>query len=280
MYTNRCLKHVAKGACRKTIISAFALTMMIMPPFMGSSNAANRAQAIPTIKLFPTTVKENMRQSKNDAKEMERNLETVIANMEKKSALFKASKCDGAEPDPGCAEQLKQLGEDYIKLAGKIETFLPKIQQSIDHTKRSLHKSIRKEMGRRSVWAIQESVMANTQKPKETRTSSRRGMGMAARFSRLLKLMELRKGQSMEVLAAEIYLDLKDTSQIINQTQLHIANARNQLELGVDLIITDEMMATVDGVKTLLFGEDDADDIAMERTVTADVAGNSGKFLR
>ena len=64
----------------------------------------------PTIRLFPTTVVEDLRQTSAVAKEMETGLQEVIGRLDQQQQLYLESKCDGAEDDPGCQRLAKQLG--------------------------------------------------------------------------------------------------------------------------------------------------------------------------
>jgi hypothetical protein len=66
--------------------------------FIASSSFANTA---PTIRLFPTTVVEDLRQTSSVAKEMETGLQEVIGRLDQQQQLYEQSKCEGAENDSG-----------------------------------------------------------------------------------------------------------------------------------------------------------------------------------
>ena len=63
------------------------------------------AKQTPTIRLFPTTVVENIKQTGQAAKAMEQDLQGVIDRLNEQEALFTASKCEGAGAEPGCSEK-------------------------------------------------------------------------------------------------------------------------------------------------------------------------------
>ena len=63
----------------------------------------------PTIRLFPTTVVEDLKQTSSVAREMETGLQEVIGRLDQQQQLYNESKCDGAESDPGCQRLAKQL---------------------------------------------------------------------------------------------------------------------------------------------------------------------------
>ena len=62
----------------------------------------------PTIRLFPTTVVEDLRQTGNVARDMETGLQEVIGRLDQQQQLYQESKCDGAEGDSGCQRLAKQ----------------------------------------------------------------------------------------------------------------------------------------------------------------------------
>ena len=70
----------------------------------------------PTIKLFPTTVVEDLKQTGNVARDMETGLQEVIGRLDQQQQLYNESKCDGAESDPGCQRLAKQLGATYLEM--------------------------------------------------------------------------------------------------------------------------------------------------------------------
>ena len=79
----------------------------------------------PTIRLFPTTVLEDIRQTSTSAKEMESGLQQVIGKLEQQQLLYEQSKCDGAEGDRGCERIAKQLGATYLEMLNIMNERLP-----------------------------------------------------------------------------------------------------------------------------------------------------------
>jgi len=75
---------------------------LLLPVFAYAANA-------PTIKLFPTTVLEEIRHTGNVAAEMETGLQVVINQLDEQQQLYMDSKCDGNEGDPGCERIARQL---------------------------------------------------------------------------------------------------------------------------------------------------------------------------
>ena len=72
----------------------------------------------PTIRLFPTTVVEDLRQTGNVARDMETGLQEVLGRLDQQQQLYQESKCDGAEDDPGGGHAIALLaalrGGDFL----------------------------------------------------------------------------------------------------------------------------------------------------------------------
>ena len=85
----------------RAITSNRVIEFSIILSLLVSVQALAGTQA-PTIRLFPTTVVEDLRQTSAVAKEMESGLQEVIGRLDQQQQLYQESKCDGAEDDPGC----------------------------------------------------------------------------------------------------------------------------------------------------------------------------------
>ena len=88
---------------RPTAIAAGFLTVTAAVLLLAQGTAYAATGSAPTIRLFPTTVLEDIRQTGTVAEEMETGLQDAIARMDQQKKLFEDAKCDGAEGDPGCA---------------------------------------------------------------------------------------------------------------------------------------------------------------------------------
>ena len=90
----------------------------------------------------------------------------------------------------------------------------------------------------------------------------RSGMRLSERFKQYYQLVATSgaKGdQSLAVLASDIYLDMEETSLLIQRTRQEIARATLMEQLNQSFgIITPEMIEVVGGVKSILFGDADA----------------------
>ena len=222
-----------------------------------------RADA-PTIRLFPTTVVEDLRQTSSVAKEMETGLQEVIGRLDQQQLLYQESKCDGAESDPGCQRLAKQLGATYLEMLGIMEERLPDMEHTVNNTRLSLEKRLRSELGNKMTsWTLQETLLgANPQSTdvKSPTMRGRSGMRLSERFRQYYRLVassSSQNDQSLAVLASDIYLDMDETSRLIARTREEIARATLVEQLNQSFgAITPEMMEVVGGVKSILFGDE------------------------
>ncbi len=122
----------------------------------GASTLANT----PTIRLFPTTVVEDLRQTGNVARDMETGLQEVIGRLDQQQALYHESKCDGAEDDAGCQRLARQIGASYLDMLTIMEERLPDMEHTVNNTRQSLEKGLRNELGKKMTpWTLQETLI-------------------------------------------------------------------------------------------------------------------------
>lgn len=239
------------------ILGSVALAISLPVTASAQSNA-------PTIRLFPTTVVEDLRQTSSVAKEMETGLQEVIARLDQQQQLYQESKCDGAESDPGCQRLAKQLGATYLDMLGIMEERLPDMEHTVNNTRLSLEKRLRSELGNKMTsWTLQETLLGSgsqTTKAPSPSMRGRSGMRLSERFRQYYQLVASsgsNNDQSLAVLASDIYLDMDETSELIARTREEIARATLIEQLNQSFgTITPEMMEVVGGVKTILFGDE------------------------
>ena len=240
-----------------------AFSVLVACLFASAAQAANNA---PTIRLFPTTVVEDLKQTSSVAREMETGLQEVIGRLDQQQQLYQQSKCDGAEDDPGCKRLAKQLGATYLEMLGIMEQRLPDMEHTVNNTRLSLEKRLRSELGNKMTsWTLQETLLGgNPQEATEAPAPSlrgRSGMRLSERFRQYYQLVassSSQNDQSLAVLASDIYLDMDETSELIARTREEIARATLIEQLNQSFgTITPEMMEVVGGVKSILFGDDE-----------------------
>ena len=221
----------------------------------------------PTIKLFPTTVLEEIKHTGNVAAEMETGLQGVIARLDEQQTLYVESKCEGNEGDPGCEQIARQMGKSYLEMLNIMGDKLPEMETAVNSTSSSLEKRIRRELGQKKTsWALQE-LLVGAQSESGTNTDrpalrGRSGMRLSDRFNQYYKLVARSGGEvnsSLAVIASDIYLDMQETSSLIARTREEISRATLMEQLNQSFgTITPEMQEVVAGVKSILFGEEQA----------------------
>ena len=241
-------------------ISGFALLIGLLVSAQAQANT-------PTIRLFPTTVVEDLRQTSSVAKEMETGLQEVIGRLDQQQQLYLESKCEGAEGDPGCQRLSKQIGATYLEMLGIMEERLPDMEHTVNNTRLSLEKRLRSELGNKMTsWTLQETLLGAGSESKAAPAPSlrgRSGMRLSERFRQYYQLVassSSKTDQSLAVLASDIYLDMDETSELIARTREEIARATLIEQLNQSFgTITPEMMEIVGGVKSILFGDESGD---------------------
>ena len=219
------------------------------------------AKQTPTIRLFPTTVVENIKQTGQAAKAMEQDLQSVIDRLNEQEELYLASKCEGAGAEQGCSDLADQMGQTYLEMLTLMENRLPGMEDSVRATNSSLEKRIRQELGRKTTPRGLQKVLESTpQKSPESSRYSRRSGRLSEKFRQYYKLVAMAprmgSGGSLASVAAEIYLDTREVQELIALTRDEISRAKLMIDLDQAYgIITPEMFDMVGRVKSILFGE-------------------------
>jgi hypothetical protein len=160
----------------------------------------------PTIRLFPTTVVEDLRQTGNVARDMETGLQEVIGRLDQQQQLYQESKCDGAENDSGCQRLARQIGATYLEMLTIMEERLPDMEHTVNNTRISLEKGLRNELGKKMTpWELQETLIGKTATNATAEVSptlrGRSGMRLSERFKQYYQLVATSGSQSDQSLA-------------------------------------------------------------------------------
>jgi hypothetical protein len=247
-------------------MSAVRVTLSLSIVSLSLLSVESSTATTPTIHLFPTSVVEDLRQTGNVARDMETGLQEVIGRLDQQQELYNESKCDGSENDSGCQRLARQIGTTYLEMLTIMQERLPDMEHTVNNTKLSLEKGLRNELGKKMTpWTLQEALIggnATVTKPQDAPTlRGRSGMRLSERFKQYYQLVATSgaKGdQSLAVLASDIYLDMDETSLLIQRTRQEIARATLMEQLNQSFgIITPEMIEVVGGVKSILFGDED-----------------------
>ena len=148
----------------------------------------------PTIRLFPTTVVEDLKQTGNVARDMETGLQEVISRLDQQQVLYNESKCDGADGDPGCQRLARQIGATYLEMLTIMEERLPDMEHTVNNTRQSLEKGLRTELGKKMTpWTLQETLVGTGASQPAAKSSptlrGRSGMRLSERFKQYYELV-------------------------------------------------------------------------------------------
>ena len=238
---------------------AFALLVLLT---VGAPDASAGVSG-PVVRLFPTTVLEDIRETGQVAEDMENNLQEVINKLDMQQQLYTESLCQGADGDQGCERIAKQLGSTYLEMLDIMSDRLPDMERAVNNTRTSLEKRLRQELGQRTTpTTLQNALLGETASAKaEDRPAlrGRSGVRLSDRFKQYYNLVSTnQKGasKSLAVVASDIYLDMDEAAHLIAATQEEIGRAALMEQLNQSFgTITPEMAAVVGGVKEILFGE-------------------------
>ena len=136
---------VSRTVGRKPYLRLLTLVVMFAAAVLVTAQAATNS---PTIRLFPTTVVEDLRQTGNVVRDMETGLQDVIGKLDQQQQLYQESKCDGAENDSGCQRLARQIGATYLDMLTIMEERLPDMEHTVNNTRISLEKGLRNELGK------------------------------------------------------------------------------------------------------------------------------------
>lgn len=218
----------------------------------------------PVIRLFPTNVLEDIRETGQVAEEMENNLQQIIHRLDMQQQLYSESLCQGSDGDQGCERIAKQIGATYLEMLEVMSERLPEMERAVNSTRASLEKRLRQELGQRTTpTSLQNRLLGevDTATSQEDRPAlrGRSGVRLSDRFKQYYSLVSTSKNspsQSLAVVASDIYLDMEEASHLIAATQQEISRAALMEQLNQSFgMITPEMSAVVSGVKEILFGE-------------------------
>jgi hypothetical protein len=236
---------------------------------LGLATAASQAAVSgPVVRLFPTTVLEDIRETGQVAEDMENNLQQIIHKLDMQQELYSESLCAGADGDQGCDRIAKQLGNTYLEMLQVMSDRLPEMERAVNSTRSSLEKRLRQELGQRTTpTSLQNTLLGETGQSAtaEERPAlrGRSGVRLSDRFKQYYELVATNRNspsQSLAVVASDIYLDMEEASQLIAATQEEISRAALMEQLNQSFgLITPEMSAVVSGVKEILFGESTMD---------------------
>jgi len=218
----------------------------------------------PTIRLFPTNVVENIKETGRVARDIENTLQSSIVDLEQQWQLYEENKCESAVGDPGCDQITMLLGDTYLRMLLHMDAGLPRMRASVQITVDSIEKQLRTELGiRMSASDLQQLLSGSrTDGRRSEPNRHRQPMGrLSERFRQYYQLVSQPRAttqDSMSVVAAEIYLDGKEVLELIAMTEIEITQSRLMIEMRNEFAtFTPDMNDVLADVKRILYGEAD-----------------------
>jgi hypothetical protein len=213
----------------------YRLIILSLIPLVGVQTTA-LAKTSPTLRLFPTTVVENIKHTSETARAMESDLQSVIERLNQQEELYTASKCEGAEAEQGCSEISSQLSQTYLEMLELMESRLPVMEDSVRATNTSLERRIRKELGRKTTpRGLQKLLQKTPLKSSQPARYKRRSGKLSEKFRQYYRLVATAPrtgaGGSLAAVAAEIYLDTQEVKDLISLTRDEISRAKLMIDL-------------------------------------------------
>lgn len=222
------------------------------------------AAQTPTIRLFPTDVVENVKQTGRAARDMEDTVKDSIADLEQQWLLYQASQCAAAQDDPGCDQIASQLGDTYLKMLLLMDASLPRMQESVQITVNSLEQRLRTELGGNMTARDLQQLLPGESRGGRRADSNHENQAMgrlSERFRQYYQMVAQTQSSaqgSMALVAAEIYLDGKEMLELITLTQGEITRSRLMIEMRQEFGgLTPQLNDVLSGVKSILFGEEE-----------------------
>ncbi len=227
---------------------------------LSTMNVSQVLASTPTLDLFPISVKEQIRETSEAAKTIENNIQGVITQMDAQHELYVASKCDAVTADAGCAAIKRNINQSFLEMLTQVEASLPTVENAMTKIKTGMETSLRSKIGLgMSPRELQAHIAGKRSSVGKDNPARKRTANLSSVFSKYYQLISTnRDGSSIPTMAAGIYLDSLETLEYTSMIKQEIAIAKVEAELrDIYSDVTPQMMATVSGVKTLLFGAEE-----------------------
>lgn len=235
--------------------SAVAISTIFLLPSISIAQAERQ----PTLNIFSTQVIENIKETGNAARNLENDLQSVIEELDQHQQLYTESQCQGAVGDQGCDRISRQMAQAYKVMLDTMGERLPEMERSILMTRDALQTRLAKELGGNRTGQDLQQLLRNNRgslSSSQRTRAQRKGLRLSDRFRQYFFLVNQGPTESLALLGSEMYIDMDETSRLIQLTQQQIHRAQLYVDLSNELgTITPEMETTVSNVKRIIFGE-------------------------
>lgn len=243
-----------------TAFSPTVIALCVAAACAGPAVSVAATGSGPELRLFPSTVVQEIQTLGQSAESIEAGLQPEIEDMERLMSLIRASQCEDAG-DPGCHALQRQLADRYKSMLQTMDDVLPEMADGVKRVRQGLETRIASRIGRgTSASGLQEMLLGDSGPRAATPAYAVSGSSkLSKRFQQYYKMVAGAgtTGQgSLALVAADVYRDMAESEELIAMIRDQIA--RSMLHLEVTQVmpgITPEMEATLAQAKGLIFGE-------------------------
>jgi hypothetical protein len=204
------------------------------------------AREVP-INPITSDVKDKIRESVKLVNNVDEQVAPKVKELEKIFELYKP--CIGREEDRGCVQLKDQISEKYGEVLEALGDALPKIRHTIQTTAQGLGGSIETKTRRKDVKELYENISTKPAAPKV------RGP-LSKKLSQLLTALGGSSNMSILELSLQTQADLISASDTVEFLESKVSQMTLMVELGQELpILSQEMASVMKGVAEL-FGYD------------------------
>jgi len=243
------------GARRGRPVAAAALGALLL----AGAGAAQEPDAQPTLELFPSQAIDSIRETSERARALENDLQSVLAELEQQMSLYRESGCEGAVGDAGCQQINREMAATYGRMLDVMAAELPEMKHNIEVSRRTLEQRLAEQLGfGRTGAQLQELLREARAGARQGRTRPLGGgVRLSDRFRQYYRLVSQGGGGAPAALVgARIYLDLEETSELIELTEQQMQRGRMLANLSESFgQVTPQMEQTIAEVKTVMFGQ-------------------------
>ena len=238
-----------------------ARSVIVVLLFVGTPEGAAAAASQPTLNLFPAQVVDAIHETSVNAKSLEDSLADYVTHLDQQMQLYADSKCEGSVRDQGCQQLSRQMASTYHDMLQIMADKLPAMRHHIEITRHALRARIATELGTNRTGSELQQLLRSERHGTTDALRTRRhssGMRLSDRFRDYYALVNQGSKGSLALISSQLYLDLQETAQLAALTEEQVQRGMVLSNLTESFgSIAPGMQETVNGVKRILFGQED-----------------------
>jgi|GEM_PF-3624837 len=216
----------------------------------------------PEVALDATELVADIRQTRSVAEGVEEGMQLALGKLAEHTERLSAAGCQVGNEQENCRSMRGQMRDDYLVLLDGIESRLPVLRESVEQVVGNLEARMT-QGGEASTEAMQEEIVGERSRSGAARRPALAGVSGSRLSESLGKLQQLvssaASGQvSLRAIQSDLYLDMRESLDVIGHLQADIDRTRIQAELRLgDMQVSSEQLDTTADVRRQLFGETD-----------------------